>query len=296
MDLFCGAGGLSLGFAGAGLPAAVGFDIWAPAVKCYRNNFDHPVHEWDISEVGETIERVRAYQPDIVVGGPPCQDFSPAGKRREGRNATLTEAFASVAAACSPRVVVMENVPLAKRSEAWRRARSTLDGAGYNLYETVLNASLCGVPQRRRRFFCIAWKGDREKVGELDDFYSEALSGRELTVGEHLNGDMDIEHYYRHPRSYSRRGVFSVREPSPTIRGVNRPVPPNYPGHRLDTAPASTVRPLTTLERSLIQTFPRDWVWDRSETRTNTEQLIGNAVPAQLARFVAEGVEAVLLR
>ncbi len=69
------------------------------------------------------------------------------------------------------------------------------------------------------------------------------------------------------------------------MRGVNRPVPPNYPGHCGDTTSKEEVRPLTTLERARIQTFPRSFKW--SGTKTDVEQMIGNAVPVKLAEFVA---------
>ena len=103
---------------------------------------------------------------------------------------------------------------------------------------------------------------------------------------DYLGSSLGLEHYYRHPRSYARRGVFSIHEPSPTVRGVNRPVPPNHPGHPGDTAPVASVRPLTTLERSYIQTFPQDFNWPG--TKTNLEQMIGNAVPVKLGRYVAD--------
>ena len=80
----------------------------------------------------------------------------------------------------------------------------------------------------------------------------------------------------------------SLSPPRPS--GGQSPGAAPLPGARLDTAPATSVRPLTTWERSRVQTFPRGWVWDGREPKGVTEQLIGNAVPAQMARFVAEGV------
>jgi DNA (cytosine-5)-methyltransferase 1 len=106
-----------------------------------------------------------------------------------------------------------------------------------------------------------------------------------MTLRDAFKGSLGIEHYYRHPRSYARRAVFSIDEPSPTVRGVNRPVPDGYPGHQGDTAPAEDVRPLTTRERALVQTFPGEFRWD--ESKTNVEQMIGNAVPVNLAAYVA---------
>jgi DNA (cytosine-5)-methyltransferase 1 len=97
---------------------------------------------------------------------------------------------------------------------------------------------------------------------------------------------MDCENLCRHPRNYCRRAVFSIDEASPTIRGVNHPIPKGYPGHPNDPVVISKgVRPLTTSERSQIQTFPKDFMWTGS--KTDVEQMIGNAVPVNLAKFVA---------
>ena len=74
-------------------------------------------------------------------------------------------------------------------------------------------------------------------------------------------------------------------EPSPTIRGVNRPIPRGYKLHSGD--PVNTlegIRCLTTKERSIIQTFPSNYILEGS--KTNLEQMIGNAVPVKLAKYV----------
>ena len=94
-----------------------------------------------------------------------------------------------------------------------------------------------------------------------------------------------MEYYYRHPRSYKRRGIFSVDEPSPTIRGVNRPKPRNYKRHARDLIAPDGICNLSSLERSLIQTFPPNFIWD--ESSASTEQMIRNAVPVKLANYVA---------
>ena len=296
VDLFAGAGGFSLGFQTVGFPVTAAYDCWEPAIDCYRLNFRHPVHKFNLIGVDEAIDHISEYKPDVIIGGPPCQDFSSAGKRREGRNADLTWAFASIVVGCNPRIVVMENVPRAQSSGTFQRARQEIARHGYDCFETVLDASLCGAPQIRKRFFYVAWKPDSAKtVHDLAEYFSAALSTKRLTVREYMGDEIDIDHYYRHPRNYSRRAVFSIDEPSPTIRGVNRPVPPNYRGHPLDTAPVSSVRPLTTYERSRIQTFPASWKWKPGSAKTNCEQLIGNAVPVEMGRFVAQGVAEALL-
>ena len=295
VDLFSGVGGLSLGFQQAGFATVAAYDAWAPAVDCYRANFNHPVYEFDLLDVEAAIEHVSAFKPDVIIGGPPCQDFSSAGKRSEGQNASLTDAYADIVTGCRPRIAVMENVPRARASAAFSRAYWKLSECGYKIFRAVLDASRCGVPQTRKRFFCIAWKNGQSRTElNLNEYFHDAQSGEPLTVREYMGDEIDFDHYYRHPRNYSRRAVFSVDEPSPTIRGVNRPVAPNYRGHPLDTAPAAAVRPLTTHERSRIQTFPQDWNWPADRTKTDTEQLVGNAVPVELGKFVAEGIQEAL--
>ena len=81
--------------------------------------------------------------------------------------------------------------------------------------------------------------------------------------------------------------IFCITQLSPTIRGVNRPVPKGYLGHPGDaTSVTPSLRPLTTKERSLIQTFPQEW--DISGNKSEIEQIIGNAVPVKLASFVGK--------
>lgn len=286
VDLFAGVGGLSLGFVQAGFDIVAAYDNWDRAVDVYSMNFRHAVYNLDLSETSQAIEAVARHEPQVVIGGPPCQDFSSAGKRLERGNASLTESFAEIAVAVRPKLIVMENVVRARASQAYSNARDLISKHGYGITECTLDASLCGVPQRRKRFFAIAIRGKPD--GHLDRYFATAIASDALTVGEYLGEEIDTRYYYRHPRNYSRRAVYSLEEPSATIRGVNRPIPPNYPGHPLDAAPVSSARPLTTKERSRIQTFPPDWIW--SGTKTNVEQMIGNAVPVALAKFVAEGV------
>lgn len=125
---------------------------------------------------------------------------------------------------------------------------------------------------------------------DFSDPYYWGKNQFNMTIREYLGDEIDIDFYYRHPRSYARRGVFSVDEPSPTIRGVNRPIPDGYPGHEGDAAPinAHGLRPLTTRERSRIQTFPAEW--DLIGNKSDLEQIIGNAVPCALGEFIGEAI------
>jgi len=284
VDLFSGCGGLSLGFQNAGFDILAAFDKWEPAVKVYRDNFDHPIYDNDLGS-DEGLEFVKSLKPKMIIGGPPCQDFSSAGKRDEtmGR-ADLTISYANIVASAKPEWFVMENVERITKSHILKDALKIFKKAGYGISYQVLDASFCGVPQARKRFFLVGHKHSTD--GFLNPYFAKNLSSKPMTLFDYFGKSLGVEYYYRHPRSYARRGVFSIYEPSPTIRGVNRPIPKGYPRHEGDPVEISDkVRPLTTKERSLIQTFPEDFIFNGS--KTDLEQIIGNAVPVKLGEYVA---------
>ena len=286
--MFAGCGGLSLGFQREGFDIVAAFEFWDAAVKCYRLNFSHPVFQVDLSDTENAIHILNEIRPEIIIGGPPCQDFSHAGKRIEAKRATLTDNFATIVAKVHPSYFVMENVDRARNSNAYAQARSIFKNAGYGLTEIVLDASLCGTPQKRKRFICF---GELDKEdGFAIDLFESRLADKSMTLRDYFGNSLGFDFYYRHPRNYSRRAVFSIDEPAPTMRGVNRPVPKGYPGHPNDACPVTdSLHALTTAERALIQTFPADFKWEGN--KTDIEQMIGNAVPVNLAQFVAKTVK-----
>lgn len=293
VDLFAGCGGLSLGFQNAGYEVAAAYENWPVAVQCYRNNFKHPVFEFDLADVAAATKHIKKYSPDMIIGGPPCQDFSHAGTRSEGSRASLTSSFAQIISNVKPTWFLMENVDRAYSSKAYAEAKRIFKGAGYGLTERVLNASYCGVPQKRKRLFCIGLLGAEDNF--MGDIIDTRISKEPMTVRQYLGDELGIEHYYRHPRNYSRRGIFSIDEPAPTVRGVNRPIPKGYTGHAGDPVKINeSLRPLTTLERARLQTFPSHFKWQAS--KTDLEQLIGNAVPVKLGEFVATSIAAYMAK
>lgn len=286
-DLFCGCGGLSLGVEKAGMEIVIAYDNWAPALEVYNSNFNHNAIKEDISNIDKVSLDISKLSCDGIVGGPPCQDFSSAGHRKEGDRANLTKAFSSIISNVKPRFFIMENVSRTMKSKTFGEARDIFKTAGYGLTEVILDASFCGVPQARKRFFCIGIMGDVDNA--LLALIQSRLSTKRMTVRDYFGDELGVEHYYRHPRNYNRRAIFTIDEPSATIRGVNRPVPAGYTGHNNDSSPLSeSIRELTTQERSMIQTFPKEFKWVGS--KTNVEQMIGNAVPVNLAAFVAKCV------
>ncbi|MEZ2318563.1 MAG: DNA cytosine methyltransferase [Microcoleus sp.] len=284
VDLFAGCGGLSLGFQNAGFDIVAAFDYWHPAIQVYKENFPHPIFEKDLSQA-DICSFISDFNPDMIIGGPPCQDFSSAGKRDEnlGR-ADLSLAFAKIITSVKPRWFVMENVARIQNSQILEQVLETFRTSGYGLNSSVLNASYCGVPQARKRYFLIGQLDGED--GILNSYLTKHQSKTPMNVFEYLGDDLGIEYFYRHPRSYKRRAVFSIHEPSPTVRGVNRPIPKTYKKHEGDLCDIDErLRPLTTIERSYIQTFPKTFKFQGN--KSDLEQMIGNAVPVKLAEYVA---------
>lgn len=269
IDLFADGGGLSLGFQNAGFEVKAAFDNWKPAIEVYQANFSHQVFDLDLSQ-GFDLDILKQFSPQMIIGGAPCQDFSSAGKRDETRGrADLTLRLAKIIAGLLPEWFVMENVSRIEKSRILIETKEILRNAGYGLTAKVLDASFYGVPQTRKRFFLVG------HLRSSDDFLSDYLEAKRatkpLSVHDCFGEDLDTESHYRHPRSYQRRGIYSTREPSPTVRGVNRPIPKTYVKHSGDACePNGKVRPLTTIERSYLQTFPKDYkfsaanrIWNR---------------------------------
>lgn len=289
VDLFSGCGGLSLGFQNAGIEILASIDNWDKSVEVYNNNFSHECYLHDLTDEKGTLKIIQKFMPDMIIGGPPCQDFSSAGKRDEslGR-ADLTYHFANIICSYKPKWFVMENVERIKNSHILSKVIHQYEKSGYSLTAVILNASYCNTPQARKRFFLIGSLDEKNNV--LSPIFQKNLNKNPMTIRDYLGDSLGLEYYYRHPRNYNRRGVFSIDEPSPTVRGVNRPIPAGYNKHAGDPKDAdlSNIRPLTTIERSYLQTFPKTFKFEG--TKTNLEQMIGNAVPVNLATFVAKGI------
>lgn len=287
IDLFAGCGGMSLGFENAGFDIVAAFDNWDAAITIYEINFSHPIYKKDLG-ADDVVQQISALHPDLIMGGPPCQDYSIAGKRELGKRANLTIRFAEIVSTVKPTWVVFENVYNIERFSTVTVLKQMLSDAGYGITTRVLDASRCGVPQKRQRFFLVGKLGERD--GFLDEALTSNLSNKQMTVRDYLGDTLNTEFYYMHPRSYNRRAVFSIDEPAATIRGINRPIPENYMRHHADKADiCDGVRPLTTRERGYIQTFPDTFKFPGA--KTDVELAIGNAVPPALAMYVANCIK-----
>ena len=168
-DVFSGAGGFSLGFelVGCEIIGAIEQDKWAAETFAYN----HPSATMFIGDIqsfsDQYLQEKLISNPDIIIGGPPCQGFSicrkNAGDPKDPRNSLFTE-FIRMARIFSPKVMVMENVPniINAKTQKGEKVIDIIENEfkrlNYSVYKKILIASDYGVPQIRQRFFLIASK------------------------------------------------------------------------------------------------------------------------------------------
>ncbi len=246
VDLFCGAGGMSLGFENAGFTVVAAVDVSDVNVAAHEKNFPKAATICgDMRKLnGATIRQVGKLGEldiDVVFGGPPCQGFSVGGKQRltDPRNALLFE-FARLVAELQPKYFVMENVSglLGERyAPLLDEFKRLLQNGGYSIVEPVLclDAADFGVPQRRKRVFVLGFREDqncpsypkarRERVSvgnAIDDL--KIVNRSKLLDGDSYRGPLGAATPYslalREPRfSTPTRAItgFARTEHSPEV-------------------------------------------------------------------------------
>ncbi len=165
LDLFCGCGGLSHGFAQAGYDIALGIDNDKQAIETFRAT--HPNANsicCDIRQLssGDLVSNLPKRGVDVVIGGPPCQGLSLSGSRKlnDDRN-SLYKKFIDVVKMLNPKAVLIENVPgIASlyKGVVKDNILQSLQKLGYSVKFEILRASDFGVPQHRRRIFFVGLK------------------------------------------------------------------------------------------------------------------------------------------
>ena len=309
IDLFCGIGGLSLGFEQAGFEVCAAVDMWADAVKTYNHNRKDKVakvisvEDFNDKELSTIIANEKITG---IIGGPPCQGFSTVGKREvdDPRNKMNKGAFVK---------------DLLKRFGE--------DGLGYTISYQLLNAADYGIPQNRYRVFYVGIKNKKfifpepfdykltakdgisdlegatqEKYGsEPQNEYQKAMRGNtkkplnqdytahtEKTIsiisqvpdgGNIRDLPEEIWHVRKYNKAFERMGTF---KPSNTIDTGHR----NYFHYSEPRIP--TVR-----ESARIQSFPDSF--EILGTRGSQYKQVGNAVPPMLAKIIAETIKTELV-
>ena len=322
IDLFAGAGGMSLGFDKAEFEniLAVEYD------KCFAEtySFNFPKHNLKVADINnisnEEIKKLIGNNKiDVIIGGPPCQGFSIAGKIgrnfiEDERNQLFKE-FVRFVEVIKPRIFVMENVAALKTHNKGKTIEEIVkefERVGYTVKYDVLNAVNYGVPQQRRRIFVI---GTLDKENKFN--FPEKTT-KQITIAEALKGlpklesgetsDIPNHNAMNHSKqmlekmSYVKDGgnrndiPEDIRPKSGDIRKYIR-YNSNEPsicitGDMRKVFHFNQNRALTGRELARIQTFPDDFIFKGNAGKV--QQQIGNAVPPKLAFQIANSVKEVL--
>lgn len=334
IDLFAGAGGLTLGFHQEGFDSEFAVELEPAAAKTYEANFGCYVYKGRI----EDVEDDEFPSVDLVIGGPPCQGFSPLGRDRDDESRTamndLWKQFLRVVKLVRPKAFVIENVPEFLKSsqfQAFVQACRRNELADYRIVHGVLSAVDYGVSQRRRRGFILASRVGIPEWPPAPTHGPDAEGHRPFTTVRDAIGDLPLEpdernlHMRRNPTAKSIARYRAVPEGGNRFDlAANAPelLPDCWRRKKSGTTdvfgrlwwdrPAFTIRteffkpekgrylhpkahrPITHREAARLQTFPDDFVFEGSKIEIARQ--IGNAVPPLLARAVARCVREVLDR
>jgi len=307
LDLFCGAGGLSEGFKRAGFEIVLGIDSDKDALETFKLN--HPESEiicGDVSKITKTDvkEIIGKVKIDVIIGGPPCQGFSMAGRRDPGdsRN-TLIEQYLNLVSEISPKLFVIENVK-GLLSMKTKKGESVIENIinlaekkGYFITIYPLNAADFGVPQKRNRVFLIGCKKKDFRIIPLKQKIFPVryvLLKKEKVPDIYFYSKKRLEGFRRREKLNKKlkRGFgwqfLNLNEPSYTISAR----------YYKDGAEALVkysdreIRMLTPEECALIQSFPKHYKFASGKIKTYKQ--IGNAVPPKLAFAVAKSINIAL--
>ena len=318
VSFFTGAGGLDLGFKRAGFNVVwaneYDKDIW----KTIEANFPNT-----ILDKRSIVDVLSDEVPDCdgIIGGPPCQSWSEAGKLRgiKDHRGQLFYEFIRILKDRQPKFFLAENVSgmLAKRhSEALKNIHKLFEDCGYRLSFKLLNAVDFGVAQDRKRVFFIGYREDLKKEFKfptsaaskltLKDVISDINgSALEAKTKNHSNYDNCVlpNHEYIHG-SYStmylsRNRVRMWEEPSFTIQagGRHAPIHPQAPvmehidkdKKRFVPGKEHLYRRLSVRECARIQSFPDEHIFYYKSV-LDGYKMVGNAVPVNLANHLAKQI------
>ena len=308
IDLFCGCGGMSKGLTDAGLNVIAGIDIWDKAVESYNKNYHHKAYCADLTELPpekfNELYNKEDKEVDILVGGPPCQSFSIAGKRdkNDPRNALFIE-YVKYLDYFKPKAFIMENV-IGLLSKKTANGENVIDiimeqlNRNYNCIINKLYASDFEVPQNRRRTIIIGIRKDLHILPKEPEPIIKSVQDR-IAVKSILIPKEDVDKKYY----LSEKALAGIENK----KGVNKEKGYGFGAQMLDfdkpsyTIPArywkdgydalvkyneKEVRRLTITELKRIQSFPDNYIIDGSNKDTIIQ--IGNAVACKFAYYLGK--------
>ena len=313
LDLFCGCGGMSKGLQDSGLNVFAGIDIWDKAINSYKENLKHLGICEDIRKLppNEFKKKFMAKNQlvDIIVGGPPCQGFSIAGKRdiKDPRNSLFME-YVKYLNYFNPKIFVMENVMgiLSMKNKDNIKVIDIIMGmleVNYNCIICKLYASDFEVPQNRRRVIII---GVRKDLNKIPTQPTPILSkDQRIPVSSILLERKDVDK----KRFLSERaitGIIAKKEKSKKngngfgaqFLKLDKPsytIPARYWKDGYDALVKysdTEIRRLTILELKRIQSFPDDYYLCGNKKEQIMQ--IGNAIACRFAYHIGKHIMNIL--
>lgn len=302
VSLFCGAGGLDLGFDRAGFRTLWANDFDADACKTHQNWSKAEVVCGDIAKVD--IESIP--DSDIILGGFPCQGFSLSGPRKidDSRN-TLYKYYVKIVSAKKPRMFVGENVKgllTMGNGQVIKAIVEEFSECGYDVFYQLVNARDFGVPQDRERVIICGFRKDLH----MREFEIPLPEISTVTLKEALDGLPEVKAEEVCTAPYSSRYMSRNRkrgwdQVSYTIPAMAKQVA-LYPGSpdmiKVDKdlwefGKEGVTRRLSWREAAAIQTFPKELEF--CGDLTSKYKQIGNAVPVRLAEYIARYLKGILV-
>jgi DNA (cytosine-5)-methyltransferase 1 len=310
VSLFCGGGGLDLGFTLAGFRPLFSTDVEPAYCRTISKNLSKHISEPHcMTEItGDYVRSKVNRDIDVVIGGPPCQSFSILGSRKATADprGKLVFEFARFISEVRPKAFLFENVPgilSVGKGRDWQELLTYLkETTGYHLRWTRLNAVTFGVPQYRERVILVGMRDDvpfawpkEEYATTLNDVLlpSPRLAHMALEGVEGLPNHILREHCERVSTRYSKIKPGSRDRVDHTDR-----IHPDRPsGTVLVGSGAGGGRPfihpyehrhITVREAARLQSFPDWWCFEGGPTASYRQ--VGNAVPPIMAMAVAKSI------
>lgn len=322
LSLFCGAGGLDLGFEDVGFDIGLAFDRNSDSVLSYNSNRkEHQVgYVADVAKLRlrdlDKMHKAR-FTPEGVIGGPPCQSFSQANVRQtdDDPRHVMPLVFAKLVDRLNKRApvdfFVLENVvglTLSRHRETLRRTKDKFDRAGFEVSQFILDAQFYGTPQSRERLFLVGF--NRQRFGALRWQPPQRSHEDLLTVHDAIGGlpepaffqrGADPEQFPHHPNhwcmqprspKFTRAGALNegnIKSRSFKTLAWNRPSIAVAYGHREVHIHPSGSRRLSVYEAMQLQGFPHRY--RLCGNLSSQIRQVSEAVPFPLARTVAQSVK-----
>jgi len=318
IDLFAGIGGFRLALEKGGAKCVFSSEIDKYALQVYKANFNEDA-SGDITQIKE--KEIPAH--DVLCAGFPCQAFSTLGMKRgfSDTRGTLFFEVVRIAKYHKPKVILLENVPglvSHNKGDTFETIQNNLSGLGYKVYWKILEATMFGVPQKRRRIFIVAIRNNIPKefsfpIGLLTKktmkdivecnvhanyFISEERYERLSSLKK--NGVSRYDKFIIGPEDYAHsllavdyEANLIVDKTKPTGSFYNKQAIFKKPGCKNATIiNKRRLRRLTPNECKRLQGFPEDFKMPVSNKRAY--YLFGNAVPVPVVAAIFEQIKLVI--